>query len=227
MNSISTSIVIIPGVVALLLCLLFYYLYQQSQQVYFRAWQIAWACYSIHYALDAVRYYRPPALGRLLCQLIIFGSHGSEHLRLHAAHADRFPLSLVRRSVGFDGSDFRLPRFADASIIRPTTARPAPAEPDRYFLECGAAVLFGGFLFARSSPGICGFQNPGHFAGALGGADGRSAVRQPRHGDVWQRGPCLGTDSADAARHRHGDGAVRERTQRGAGKYSGAIDAGR
>ncbi|MFZ1931008.1 MAG: GAF domain-containing protein, partial [Candidatus Sulfotelmatobacter sp.] len=62
MNSISTSIVIIPGVVALLLCLLFYYLYQQSQQVYFRAWQIAWACYSIHYALDAVRYYRPPAL---------------------------------------------------------------------------------------------------------------------------------------------------------------------
>src|ERR1022692_790663 len=61
MNSISTSIVIIPGVVAFLLCLLFSYLYQQSQQLYFRAWQIAWACYSIHYALDAFRYYRPPA----------------------------------------------------------------------------------------------------------------------------------------------------------------------
>jgi diguanylate cyclase (GGDEF)-like protein len=61
MNSISTSIVIIPGVVALLLCLLFSYLYQQSRQVYFRVWQIAWACYSIHYALDALRYYRPPA----------------------------------------------------------------------------------------------------------------------------------------------------------------------
>ncbi|MGA7217447.1 MAG: diguanylate cyclase [Candidatus Sulfotelmatobacter sp.] len=61
MNSIATSIVIIPGVVALLLCLLFAYLYQQSRQAYFRAWQIAWACYSIHYALDALRYYRPPA----------------------------------------------------------------------------------------------------------------------------------------------------------------------
>ena len=61
MNSISTSIVIIPGVVALLLCLLFSYLYQQSRQVYFLAWQVAWACYSIHYALDALRYYRPPA----------------------------------------------------------------------------------------------------------------------------------------------------------------------
>src|ERR1700685_1442830 len=60
-NSIATSIVIIPGVVALLLCLLFTYLYQQSRQAYFRAWQIAWACYSIRYALDAFRYYYPPA----------------------------------------------------------------------------------------------------------------------------------------------------------------------
>ena len=63
MNSIATSIVIIPGVVALLLCLLFTYLYTQSRQAYFRAWQIAWACYTIHYALDAFRYYDPPALG--------------------------------------------------------------------------------------------------------------------------------------------------------------------
>jgi len=61
MNSIATSIVIIPGVVALLLCLLFTYLYQQSRQAYFRAWQIAWACYSIHYALDALRFFHPPA----------------------------------------------------------------------------------------------------------------------------------------------------------------------
>ncbi|MGB8830982.1 MAG: hypothetical protein WCC95_02435, partial [Candidatus Sulfotelmatobacter sp.] len=61
MNSASPSIVIIPGVVALLLCLLFTYLYQQSRQVYFRAWQIAWACYSIYYGLAAVRFYHRPA----------------------------------------------------------------------------------------------------------------------------------------------------------------------
>jgi diguanylate cyclase (GGDEF)-like protein len=61
MNNISTGIVIIPGVVAIMLCLLFTYLYQQSRQVYFRVWQFAWACYSIHYALDALRFYRPPA----------------------------------------------------------------------------------------------------------------------------------------------------------------------
>jgi diguanylate cyclase (GGDEF)-like protein len=59
MNSIATSIVIIPGVVAFLLFLLFSYLYEQSRQTYFRAWQIAWACYSIHYALDAFRFYHP------------------------------------------------------------------------------------------------------------------------------------------------------------------------
>ena len=61
MNSIATSIVIIPGVVALLLCLLFTYLHQQSRQAYFRAWQVAWACYTVHYALDAFRYFYPPA----------------------------------------------------------------------------------------------------------------------------------------------------------------------
>jgi len=60
MNNIATSIVIIPGVVAVLLCALFWYLHQQSRQAYFLAWEIAWACYSIHYGLDALRFYFPP-----------------------------------------------------------------------------------------------------------------------------------------------------------------------
>jgi diguanylate cyclase (GGDEF)-like protein len=60
MTSIDTSIVIIPGVVAGLLCLLFWYLHQQSRQAFFLAWEVAWACYSIHYALDALRFYYPP-----------------------------------------------------------------------------------------------------------------------------------------------------------------------
>ena len=95
MNSVSTSIVIIPGVVALLLCLLFSYLYQQSRQVYFRAWQIAWACYSIHYALDAFRYYRASGAGCVFCQFVVFGGDGGEHLRLDAPDPRVFPLSLV------------------------------------------------------------------------------------------------------------------------------------
>ncbi len=53
MNSFVLSMVIVPGVVALLLVLLFTYLYEQSRQQYFRAWQLAWGFYTLHYALDA------------------------------------------------------------------------------------------------------------------------------------------------------------------------------
>ena len=53
MNSLAISTVIVPGAVALLLFLLFTYLYEQSRQQYFRAWQFAWAFYTLHYGLDA------------------------------------------------------------------------------------------------------------------------------------------------------------------------------
>ena len=49
MNSLAIS----GGIVALLLFLLFTYLYEQSRQPYFRAWQLAWACYTLHYLIDA------------------------------------------------------------------------------------------------------------------------------------------------------------------------------
>ena len=45
-------IALIPGIVALLVFLLFTYLYEQSRQAYFRAWQIGWGAYCLHYALD-------------------------------------------------------------------------------------------------------------------------------------------------------------------------------
>lgn len=43
------SAVFIPATVSLLLFLVFTYLYEQSQQPYFRAWQIAWTVYTLHY----------------------------------------------------------------------------------------------------------------------------------------------------------------------------------
>jgi len=43
----------IPGAVALLLFFVFTYLYSQSRADYFRAWQIGWAAYSLHYGLNA------------------------------------------------------------------------------------------------------------------------------------------------------------------------------
>jgi diguanylate cyclase (GGDEF)-like protein len=71
MNSIAIGIVIVPGIVALLLFLVFSYLYEQSRQQYFRAWQLGWAAYTLHYALDGWNAFRQPSaivslLGSLL-----------------------------------------------------------------------------------------------------------------------------------------------------------------
>ena len=53
MNSVVITTVLIPGFVSVLLFLVFTYLHEQSRQPYFRAWQLAWAAYSLHYVLDA------------------------------------------------------------------------------------------------------------------------------------------------------------------------------
>src|SRR5437660_359431 len=53
MNSLATNMVLLPGIVALLLFLVFTYLYEQSRQPYFRAWQFGWGAYSLHFGLDA------------------------------------------------------------------------------------------------------------------------------------------------------------------------------
>ncbi len=52
MITVAMSVVLVPGIVALLLFLLFTYLYEQSRFPYFRAWQWAWAAYTLHYGLD-------------------------------------------------------------------------------------------------------------------------------------------------------------------------------
>ena len=53
MNSVIITTVVIPGIVSVLLFLVFTYLYEQSRQPYFRAWKWAWAFYSLHYVFDA------------------------------------------------------------------------------------------------------------------------------------------------------------------------------
>jgi diguanylate cyclase (GGDEF)-like protein len=58
-NSVAISM-IVPGVVVLLLFFLFTYLYEQSRQQYFRAWQLAWAFYTLQYGFAAWGTFRPP-----------------------------------------------------------------------------------------------------------------------------------------------------------------------
>src|SRR5271170_3348017 len=57
MYSVATGLVLIPGAVALLVLLVFTYLYEQNRHSYFRAWQLAWAAYTLHYALKALEHF--------------------------------------------------------------------------------------------------------------------------------------------------------------------------
>ena len=61
MSTVAAGLVLIPGAVALLVFLVFTYLYEQSRQNYFRAWQLAWAAYTLHYALEALGYFQGPS----------------------------------------------------------------------------------------------------------------------------------------------------------------------
>src|ERR1700733_7807346 len=61
MDTIPITVVMGPGLVALLLLLLFSYLYEQSRHQYFRAWQLGWAAYTLHYAADSWVVFRPPS----------------------------------------------------------------------------------------------------------------------------------------------------------------------
>jgi GAF domain-containing protein len=68
------SLATIPGAVALLLFFVFTYLYSQSRAAYFRAWQIGWAAYSLHCALDTWMLLRRPSAGLFwISQLMLFG----------------------------------------------------------------------------------------------------------------------------------------------------------
>src|SRR5260370_39889980 len=72
MNSVATGLVLIPGAVALLVFLVFTYLYEQNRHTYFRAWQLAWAAYPLHYALKAVEHFQgPSALLSLLSSVLV------------------------------------------------------------------------------------------------------------------------------------------------------------
>src|SRR5215467_13500354 len=61
MGSLFISVVVVPGVVALLLFFVFTYLYEQSRQRYFRAWQMGWAAYTLHYLIDGWNTFRQPS----------------------------------------------------------------------------------------------------------------------------------------------------------------------
>src|SRR5260370_37723389 len=72
MHSVATGLVLVPGAVALLVLLVFTYLDEQNRRNYFRAWQLAWAAYTLHYAVKAVEhFYGVSAILYLLSSLLL------------------------------------------------------------------------------------------------------------------------------------------------------------
>src|ERR1700737_2864062 len=72
MNSVTISMVVVPGEVTLLRFLVFTSLYEQTRQDYFRAWQLGWGSYTLHYVLDAWIVFRSPsAVIALLASLLL------------------------------------------------------------------------------------------------------------------------------------------------------------
>src|SRR5947209_3830782 len=76
MSSALVSIIIVPGIVALFLCVLFGYLYSQSRERYFRAWQVGWILYLLHYIAIGIYYGKFDAVWQLnwLAQLFTVGT---------------------------------------------------------------------------------------------------------------------------------------------------------
>jgi hypothetical protein len=70
MGNVVIPTVVIPAFVSVVLYLVFVYLYEQSRQAYFRAWKLAWAFYSMHYALDL---FPPSVVAFLVSQLLLVG----------------------------------------------------------------------------------------------------------------------------------------------------------
>ena len=58
MNTFAASSVLVPGAVAVLVLLVFTYLFEQNRHSYFRAWQLAWACYTVYYAIETLIWFR-------------------------------------------------------------------------------------------------------------------------------------------------------------------------
>jgi len=112
------SAVTVPGAVSLLLFFVFSYLYSQSRANYFRAWQIGWAAFSAHYALDTwMLLRRPSAVGFFVSQLLLF-------IRKHNFHTweEMVPLLPMRsrRKPWMNIGGQLIPKDAINSLIKNT-----------------------------------------------------------------------------------------------------------
>jgi diguanylate cyclase (GGDEF)-like protein len=149
MNSVTISMVVVPAAVALLLFLVFTYLYEQTRQDYFRAWQLGWGAYTLHYFLDAWSVFRnPSAVMSLLASLLLAAMALCIFISTRLMR-ERFRLRWYDVAVGLGGaalSVWNLKQHMVGGVFR------VDASPNSYFrLEVGVALLllYCSFYFYR------------------------------------------------------------------------------
>jgi GAF domain-containing protein len=104
MDSLDSTLVMESGLVALLLFLLFTYLYEQSRHQYFRAWQLGWAAYTLHYALDAwVMFRQPSAVVSFFSSLLLMGMALCIFVSTRLMGRQKFHLRWYDMAVGIGG----------------------------------------------------------------------------------------------------------------------------
>src|SRR5579864_1302265 len=151
MDSIAAiSVVVVPGVVALLLFLLFTYLYEQSRHQYFRAWQLGWAAYTLHYALDAwVAFRRPSAVVSFFSSLLLMAMALCIFASTRLMARQKFRLRWYDIAVGVGGivlAWWNLQAQVVGGVFHPETL-PNPRLP--LDVGLGVVLLYSSFYFYR------------------------------------------------------------------------------
>ena len=105
MSDVAAGLVLIPSFVAALVFLVFTYLYEQSRHTYFRAWQMAWAAYTLHYALEALGYFNGPSgllffLSSLLLAAMAICIFVSTRLMNEPFHLKWYDIALILTGIG-------------------------------------------------------------------------------------------------------------------------------
>ena len=210
MNSIATTMVLVPGLIALLLCSVFTYLHEQSRRPYFRAWQLAWAAYTLYYALDAVSIFEGSSTALSLVSSLFLLAMGMCLLVSSRLIRDRSGLHWSDGFVGLAGVVLALWNAAPWLVGRFLHSVGLPSVPLR--LEIGLAALFGYSAFSfyrearrRSSVALSLLAFAlALWAGLLSFGQFQGIFRE----NFWRRRVSAWPSAADAAGNRHGHGAV-------------------
>ena len=187
-ESSALSVVIVPAVTASLLFFVFTYLYRQSRQQYLRAWQLAWAVYTVREVFTAWSAARTPLpwiplanallLGGMVLCIFISTRLIRERFR---PHWKDFAIALAAVAVALwnEGAPF----IPGLSPVSPPLGQSAPRDRSRriaalllvLLLPRGPPQEFAGLFIALACPG------------SVGRRAGRGANTKHLHPDVCRR----------------------------------------